>query len=123
MPRRLTIETVWKMGLALPGVERGTTYGTPALKARGCVLACVPTNRAAEPGSLIVNVPMNERAALLEEQPDVYYLPDHYKRGPYILVRLSRIRHDAMHGLLAAAHRRALTTPRAAARRRGRARR
>jgi hypothetical protein len=28
-------ETVRKIGLALPDVEEGTTYGTPALKIRG----------------------------------------------------------------------------------------
>jgi len=32
---RVTYETVRRMGLALPNVEEGTSYGTPALKVKG----------------------------------------------------------------------------------------
>jgi len=32
-------------------VEESTAYGSPALKVRGKLLACVPVHRSAEPGS------------------------------------------------------------------------
>lgn len=57
MPRETAaFDTVRKIGLALPGVEDGTAYGSPALKIRGKLLACVPIHRSAEPGSLAVRV-------------------------------------------------------------------
>jgi hypothetical protein len=31
-------------------VEESTAYGSPALKVRGKLLACVPAHRSAEPG-------------------------------------------------------------------------
>ncbi len=51
------------------------------------------------------------RADLLAEEPSIYYLPDHYKSGPYILVRLPRISAEAIRDLLIAAHRRAMAEP------------
>ncbi len=109
MAPTVTLTTAWTLGLSLPGVEEGTTYGTPALKVRGHVICCVPTHRSAEPDSLVVNVEFDERAELLAAEPDTYYLPDHYADGPFVLVRLSRIRADALHDLLLAAQRRAQT--------------
>jgi hypothetical protein len=75
------------------------------------MLACVPANRAAEPGSLVINVDRESRDGLLADEPSIYYLPDHYKDGPYILVRLSRISAEAIRDLLIAAHRRAVSKP------------
>jgi hypothetical protein len=34
-------DAVRDIGLALPGVEESTAYGSPALKVRGQLLACV----------------------------------------------------------------------------------
>ena len=50
----INFDTVRKIGLALPGVEESTAYGSPALKVHGKLLACVPSHRSAEPGSLVV---------------------------------------------------------------------
>ncbi len=42
MPRSTTnFDTARKIGLALPGVEESTAYGSPALKVHGKLLACV----------------------------------------------------------------------------------
>jgi hypothetical protein len=71
MPRStIDFDTVRKVGLALPGVEESTAYGAPALKVRGKLLACVPTHRSAEPGSLAVRVGFDDRAELLAAAPD-----------------------------------------------------
>jgi hypothetical protein len=45
----INFDSVRKIGLALPGVEESTAYGSPALKVRGKLLACVPSHRSAEP--------------------------------------------------------------------------
>jgi hypothetical protein len=53
MPRSTTnFDTVRKIGLALPGVEESTAYGSPALKVRRKLLACVPAHRSAEPETI-----------------------------------------------------------------------
>ena len=75
-------------------------YGTPALKVRGKLLACVPSHKSAEPDSLVVRLDFDRRAELLETDPDTYYLKDHYVGYPCVLVRLARIHPDALRDLL-----------------------
>jgi hypothetical protein len=88
----------------LPGVEEGGAYGARALRLRGKLLACEPTNPSAEPGSLVVKLDDEDRDALLTEAPETYYLPDHYKNFNSVLVRLSRIDADALRDLLGVAY-------------------
>ena len=95
-----TFATVKKIGLALPGVEEGTAYGAPALKINGQLLACMATNKAAEPNTLVVRVDFAQRDELIEAEPDVYYLKDHYMDYACVLVRLKRVHPDALPGLL-----------------------
>jgi len=97
---KIDFDTVRKMALALPGVEEGTAYGSPALKVRGKLLACIPTHRSAEPGSLVVCIRFDHREDLLAAAPDVYYVTHHYVNYPSVLVRLSRIHPDALRDLL-----------------------
>lgn len=105
MPRGKTdFDTVRKIGLALPGVEEGTAYGSPALKVRGKLMTCVPSHRSAEPGSLVVCVDFADRAELLAADPDTYYVTDHYLEYPSVLVRLSRVTPDVLRDLLGMAH-------------------
>ena len=53
-------------------------YGAPALKVHGKLLACIPSHRSAEADSLAVRVDCDDRAELLAEATDVYYVTDHY---------------------------------------------
>src|SRR5271154_790405 len=100
MPRStINFDTVRKIGLALPGVEESTAYGAPALKIRGKLLACVPTHRSAEPGSLVVHGGFDEPARLLRAAPDIYYVTDHYLGYTAVLVRLSRVTPDVLRDL------------------------
>jgi hypothetical protein len=103
--KKIDFDTVRKMALALPGVEESTAYGSPALKVRGKLLACIPTHKSAEPGSLAVSIAFDHREDLLATAPDVYYLADHYVNYPTVLVRLSRIHPDALRDLLGMAWR------------------
>jgi hypothetical protein len=105
MPRSTTnYDSVREIGLKLPGVEESTAYGSPALKVHGKLLACVPVNRSAEPGSLVVRVGFDDRAELLAADPDVYYVTDHYLNDTSVLVRLSRVTPDVLRDLLGMAH-------------------
>lgn len=94
-----------RAGEALPGVVRGTSFGAPALKVRGKVMACVPTNESAEPGSLLIRVNRRDREAMLAERPDLFYLPDHYVGYDGILLRLKACDAAMMRDLMAMAHR------------------
>jgi hypothetical protein len=104
MTRTPDFDAVRDIGLALPGVEESTAYGVPALKVGGQLLACVPANRSAEPASLVVRVDFDDRAKLLAEAPDVYYVTDHYAGYNAVLVRLSRVDRDVLRDLLRMAY-------------------
>jgi hypothetical protein len=67
-------------------------------------MACVPTHRTAEPGSLAIRVGFDDRAELLAAAPDVYYVTDHYVGYSAVLVRLSRVTPDILRDLLRMAH-------------------
>lgn len=100
----LTFETVRKIGLELPAVEESTMYGAPALKVHGDLLACVPSHRSAEPGSVVLRIDFADRAALLAEAPDLYYITDHYLNYPAVLVRLARVTPEVLRDLLGMAY-------------------
>ena len=102
---KVTFDIVREIGLALPDVEEGTAYRSPALKARGSLLACLPVNKSAEPDSLAVAMDFDRRAALLAEAPETYYVTDHYVDSPIVLVRLSQIRIEQLRDLLGSAWR------------------
>jgi hypothetical protein len=101
MPRsRIDFDTVRRLARGLSDVEESTTYGAPSLKVRGKLLTCIAVHRSAEPDSLAVRIDFDRRAELMAAAPDVYYLTDHYANYPVVLVRLSRIRADALQDLL-----------------------
>ena len=79
-------------------------YGAPALKVQGKLLACIPSHRSAEPGSLVVCVDFADRTALLAEAPDVDYVTDHYIGYASVLVRLSRVTPAVLRDLLGMAY-------------------
>jgi hypothetical protein len=87
----LTFDAVRQLGLALPDVVDGAAYGAPALKLRGKLLACIPTNKSAEANSIVVHIDLEHRAELLRQHPDIYYVTDHYAPHPTVLVRLSKV--------------------------------
>jgi len=100
MRRRVTFETVKELALALPDVEEGTMYGTPALKLNGKLLACVPIHKSVESDSLAVMIDFDQRDGLLADAPETYYVKPHYINYPCVLVRLRRIHPGALKELL-----------------------
>jgi len=98
-------EMVRKIGLTFPDVEESTVYGSPALKLKGKLLACMASHRSAEPGSLVLRVSFEDRAELISEAPRIYYLKEHYLNYESVLVRLSRVHPDLLRDLLGLAYR------------------
>lgn len=80
-------DAVRRIALALPGVEDGTSYGTPALKVKGKLFA-----RLKEDGETIVLfINLFERQYLLDAEPDLFYVTDHYRDWPTVLLRLRAV--------------------------------
>jgi hypothetical protein len=102
--RKISFERVREIGLTLTGVEESTAYGSPALKLKGKLLACIPTHRSAEPGSLAVCVSFEERDALIAEEPEIYYVKEHYLNYNCVLVRLNRVTADMLRDILGMAY-------------------
>jgi hypothetical protein len=94
--RGVSFDQVCALGLALPGVERNTSYGTPALKVKGTSFA-----RLKEDGeTLVLKVDMMSRDHMLRAQPDRFFITDHYREYPWVLLRLARVTEPEMRVLL-----------------------
>ena len=103
--KAVSFKTVEAVGRALPDVEVTTTWGKPTLKVRGKMFVCIASHKSAEPDTLVVMMDFADRDALIEDDPGTYYLKEHYLNYPCVLVRLSRIRTDALKDLVTGAHR------------------
>jgi hypothetical protein len=82
----MTFEDVRALADKWPGVEDGTSYGTPALKVRGRMLTRL---REDEDTLVVPGVGPDERDMLIAARPRTFYVTDHYRDWPYVLMRLS----------------------------------
>jgi hypothetical protein len=90
------IDVVRELALQLPEVEETTSYGTPAFKVRGKMFA-----RLREEGDiLVVKVDRDERAALIESEPEVYFVTPHYENYGYVLIRLPAVEREELREIL-----------------------
>ncbi len=117
MPERrpVTYETVRRIAHALPDVEDGMSYGTPALRVNGKLFVRLREDI----DSIVLKMPFDRRDELMAADPDCFYITDHYLRYPWVLVRLANVKARALPGLLQTAYREALpvTRPRSRTRR------
>ena len=67
---------------------------------KGQLVACTAINPSAEPNSLMVCIDFPARDALLEKQPDIYYMTSHYRGYATVLVRLAKIGRSELRNLL-----------------------
>lgn len=80
----------------LPGTVESTSYGTPALKVKNKLLA-----RLKEDGeTLVVRMDPVSRDLVLRTDPTRWYLTDHYRDYPYVLLRLTEVRRDQLPQIL-----------------------
>jgi hypothetical protein len=83
----VTFDTVRQLALALPGVQEVTSYRTTGFKVNGKLLA-----RFHQDGeSLVLKVEYAAREVLMGTHPETFYLTDHYRCYPWVLVRLSNV--------------------------------
>ena len=107
LPRRpkqnqpVTDDTVRRLALALPNVEEGTSYGTPALKVNGKLFVRLHQDL----DKIVLKMSFERGEEMMAADPETYFITDHYRNHPWILVSLASIQAYALPELLRIAHR------------------
>ena len=91
-----TFANVRKIALALKDVEEGLSYGTPAFKVNGALIL----RHRPELNSIALRMSFEARDEHIAEDPETYYITDHYLNYEWVLVRLSAVRLDALKDLI-----------------------
>jgi hypothetical protein len=95
--RKLTLSTIRRVASALPGPQEGTSYGTPAWRHKGRLLA-----RLHQDGqSLMLKVGFEAREHLIGADPETFFITEHYRNYPSVLARLDRLSAADLRKLLA----------------------
>ena len=97
----MTFDEVRAVGLTFPQVTGGTSYGTPALKVKGKLLVRLRDDIDA----VVLPMPFDRRDELIAEDPDTYFITDHYAPYEYVLARLARLNAAQARDLLGVAYR------------------
>lgn len=97
---KIDFDTVLEIARSMPDVQDTVSQRGIGLKIRGKLFACTATHKSAEPDTLMVRMDLEERELALATEPEMYYLTDHYRGYPAILVRLSQINRTALRRLL-----------------------
>lgn len=76
--RKLPLSTIRKVALSFPGVEEGTSYGTPAFRQKKRLLA-----RLHQDGqSIMIKLSFEARDHLMRADPETFFITDHYRNNP-----------------------------------------
>jgi hypothetical protein len=87
---------VRRHALTFPGVSEGHAYGGPSLHVGRKFLG-----RLKEDGeTLVLKIDPARRDALLKSAPDAFFLTDHYRPYPYVLVNLLAVNKSALQPLV-----------------------
>jgi len=93
----LTWDDVIRLASDLPGVTVSTSYGTPALKVGGKLL----TRLLPEDDRLVLpDVPVDERALLIELNPRIFHVTPHYEGYPIVLASLAAVEPEVVRAFL-----------------------
>ena len=84
----LTRTEARKIALAVEGATEGPYFGKPAVFVAEKFLTRVHTKEEA----VVLNIgSMEMRDVMLEAEPKLFYITDHYRSFPYLLARLSKL--------------------------------
>jgi hypothetical protein len=83
----VTFEQVRSVAFTFPGVEDSTSYRTPALKVRGKLLARLHQSI----DCLVLRADFLDRQILMQSAPSAFFITDHYRDYPWVLVRFSAV--------------------------------
>jgi hypothetical protein len=91
-----TFDDIREIAHALPGVVDGTSYGTPALKVGGKLIARLHQSM----DCVVLRSDLLDREILMQSAPDAFFITDHYRDYPWILVRLAVVEKSALPDLI-----------------------
>ena len=92
----MTSDEFRTMATALPGVEEGSSYGMRAWRCRGKALAGLWNDDE----TLGITVSVDEREMLMAAAPETFFITDHYRNYPRVLVRLGNVERGTLNRLL-----------------------
>src|ERR1700712_4176558 len=79
------LQYIRKIVFALPGTREAPCYGTEGFFVQKKLLA-----RMKEDGETLA-MPVADRDTLIKDDPDTFYITDHYLKSNYVLIRLNLI--------------------------------
>ena len=94
--RVVTFDTVREIAHGLPGAVEGTSYGTPAFRVGKSLFV----RKHQDDDALVVKIDHDERDMRMKADPHTFYITDHYRNYPWILVRLATVEVDDLRDLI-----------------------
>lgn len=91
-----SFDDIREIAHALPGVVDGTSYGTPALKVVGKLFARLHQSM----DCVVLRTELLDREILLQSAPDAFFITDHYRDYPWILLRIGVVEVRALPDLI-----------------------
>lgn len=95
----LTRAEARKIALSFEGASEGPYFGKPAVFVEEKFLTRVHHK---EEAVVLAIGSIEMRDVMLEAEPELFYITDHYKNFPYLLARLSRLTKTTLKELLTA---------------------
>lgn len=91
-----TQKTVRRIALALPKADERPCYGTPGFYVRKKIFA-----RLLEDGdSVVLKIDYDRRDVLMKSDPQTFFITEHYRNYPMMIVRLSAVDEAELRELL-----------------------
>ena len=94
-----TFKTVRKIALSLPHAEERPSYGTPGFFVRKKIFARL----LPDDDLVVLKIDLDRRDVLMESDPQTYFITDHYRNYPMLIVRLSAVDPNDLRELLKSA--------------------
>jgi hypothetical protein len=86
-----------EIALSFPAASEGLSYGKPSFLVAGKFF----TRLRSEDDSVVLVVgSIDERDMLLESDPDLFHITDHYRNYPAVLARVAFLDRATLHGML-----------------------
>lgn len=88
--------TVRKLALAMPDTVERPSYGTPAFFVKKKLFARLLEDE----DTMVIKIDMDQRTILMNANPQCFFITDHYRNYPMMIVRLSAVSVDELRELL-----------------------
>jgi len=102
--QKVNYDIVRRVALTFPDVRESTSYGTLALKAKGKLFVRLKEDNE----TIVLRMEFDQREAMMAEDPETYFITDHYREYPWVPARMDRLKSEALRDLLQVAYRNAL---------------